>query len=79
MGDLFSLADPRGRVIYIRGHRLNRPTFRIRGPQGTMAIYYCPCGQIAIERGDRVVGLANDGSESELAPCPRHGQRQGNA
>ena len=57
MGELFSLADLSERAIDISGHRLIRTAFRVRGPQGKTAIFYCRCGQIAIDRGDKIVGL----------------------
>jgi hypothetical protein len=69
MGELFSLADLYENAINIRGHRLIRTAFKVREPQGKTAIYYCWCGQIAIERGDKIVGVAADASEGELTPC----------
>jgi hypothetical protein len=69
MGELFSVADLSERAIDISGHRLIRTAFRVRRPQGKTAIFYCPCGQIAIDRGDKIVGLADDASECELTPC----------
>jgi hypothetical protein len=69
MGERFSLANLYENAIEISGHRLIRTNFRVRGPQGKTVIYYCPCGQIAISRDDRIVGLADDASECELTPC----------
>jgi hypothetical protein len=77
MGDLFSLADLYENAINIRGHRLIRTAFKVREPHGKMAIYYCRCGQIAIERDDKIVGLAADASEGELMPCAYLGRRSG--
>lgn len=75
MGDLFCLADLYENAINIRGHLLIRTAFKVRDPQGKMAIYYCRCGQIAIEHGDKIVGVADDASESELTPCAYLGRR----
>ncbi len=69
IGELFSLADLSENAINVRGHRFIQTVFRLRGPRGEKVIYYCPCGQIAIDRADRVVGLADDASERELTPC----------
>lgn len=69
MGELFSLADLYENAINISGHRLIRTAFRVRVPQGKAAILYCPCGQIAVDRGDKIVGLAADASECELTLC----------
>ena len=67
--EMFSLADLRGNAIEINRHRLIRTNFRVRGPQGKRIVHYCPCGQVAISSGDKIVGVADDASECELTPC----------
>lgn len=69
MAEMFSLADLRGNAIETNGHKLLQTKFRVHGSLEIGIIYYCRCGQIAISRGDKVVGVADDASECELAPC----------
>jgi len=69
MAEMFSLADLRGNAIEINGHKLIQTNFRVRGPQGKRVIYYCPCGQVAIGSGDKILGVADDASESDLTLC----------
>jgi hypothetical protein len=69
MGEMFSLADLGRNAIETSGHRLIQTNFRVRCPHGKRVIYYCPCGQIAISSGDKIVGVADDASECELTPC----------
>jgi hypothetical protein len=77
MAEQFAVADLYQNAIDVNGHRFIRTAFKVRDAVGKRAIYYCPCGQIAIARNVGVEAVDDHGSKSELAPCSyfvRYGQ-----
>jgi hypothetical protein len=70
MAEQFALADLHQNAIDVNGHRFIRTAFKVRDAVGKRAIYYCPCGQIALARNNAGVEAVDDnGLKSELAPC----------
>jgi hypothetical protein len=70
MAEQFAVADLYQSAIDVNGDRFIRTAFKVRDAVGKRAIYYCPCGQIAIARNNVGVDAVDDsGSKSALAPC----------
>src|ERR1700747_3933201 len=56
-------------AIGISGHRFVRTNFKVLSGDKKRAIYFCPCGQMALENNGGVVGLNAQGAKCELTPC----------
>jgi hypothetical protein len=76
MAEQFAVTDLYQNAIDVNGHRFIRTAFKVRDAVGKRAIYYCPCGQIAIAGNVGVDAVDDNGSKSELAPC-RYFERPG--
>jgi hypothetical protein len=71
LGGQFSVADLYRNAIAYGGHRFIRTTFKTRQNGARAPLYYCRCGEIALqdEFSEDFVGLTRDGSNRRIGTC----------
>jgi hypothetical protein len=60
-------------AILDHGHHFVRTRFAFRSEHGTLPVFFCRCGEMALQHDDgghTICTLTNNGSERELTRCP---------
>ena len=73
LGEQFSVADLYRNAITFSGHRFLRTVFMTRRNGARAPLYYCRCGEIAVQDdcSEDFVGLTPDGSNRRIGICAR--------
>ena len=69
---LFYVRDLQKNGIMAGGHCFVKTNFALREKQGTFPLYFCRCGEMALEHDDEghtICGLTAKGCERELSHC----------
>jgi hypothetical protein len=71
LGEQFSVADLYRNAIAFSGHRFLRTVFKTRRNGRRAPLYYCRCGEIAVQDdfSKDFVGLTSDGSTRRIGIC----------
>src|SRR5262249_22243033 len=69
LGERFAATGLYQNAVEIGGERFVRRRYKVLRPDGTRAIHYCPCGQIALNNNGGMDALNDQGAECDLAPC----------
>jgi hypothetical protein len=73
LGEQFSVADLYRNAIAFSGHRFLRTVFKTRRDGKRAPLYYCRCGEIAVQDDftGEFVGLTREGSNRPIGICAR--------